>query len=170
MIPDELVPKKPPASELSIASKLIAQLELACDEGDMAPAALQELRSLTGKSSLSVEQFHEISGAMSYEDAALLAYCPDAVSIPNLTQPQFVWICEKMRENDLNGQFNYWFELFCINARNSQAGDLLFYPPQEWLDRLIQNNEVPPETTRETFMPSAQQLAREAWKSDAIAL
>ncbi|MHA3914625.1 hypothetical protein [Halovulum sp. GXIMD14793] len=73
-------------------------------------------------------------------------------------------------DNLLNGRFDYWFRLFRRNAKLSSAGDLVFYPPQAWIDRLIDAGEVAPDTTPTNFEPTPQQIAAEAWRSDAIQL
>ncbi|WP_289052990.1 hypothetical protein [uncultured Aliiroseovarius sp.] len=170
MIPAVLQPREPDAATLARAATLIAEVEAGLDNGESAVMALRELRSLTEQSELAAENYYEISGAMSYEDAATLAFCPQPEVIADLTFQQFRWICEKMQATLCSGQFEFWFQLFRLNARNSRAGDLFFNPPEAWVSRLIEAGEIPADTKPNSFSPSAQQLAEEAWKSDAILL
>ena len=170
MIPSEFIPSEPSGEAVEKASTLIKAIELACDQGRFDPPELKSLRDLTGNTTLSVEHYHEISGAMSYRDAAYLAFCPKPAPIPGLTFEMFRYICEQLQLSILTPHYDYWVGLFQQNARKSNAGDLLFHPPEDWLRRLKNAGEIDEDAEWNTFSPTVDQLAREAWRSDAILL
>ncbi|KIC28892.1 hypothetical protein [Leisingera sp. ANG-S5] len=169
-LPSDIFPAQQTPEALEQASSLIQRIELELDEGNSDPPALQNLQQLTGNVSLKAEDYFQISSAMGYDDAAELAFCPTARRIENLQFEDFLRLCEIVLQNTATPQFEYWFEVFCLNANSSNAGDLIFSPPQEWIERLASKGEIASETTRLTFQPTAKQLATEAWKSDAILL
>lgn len=167
MLPEQIIPQQPSEDDLARATVLVLALEAACDLGEQSPAALLELRQLTGNPRIKTEDYHEISGAMSHRAAALLAFYPTPQKIDGLTYENFLAISKAMKERLVADDFDYWFGLFSVNCRNANAGDLMFYPRQEWIDRLISDGEIDPTTTPMSFDPSAEQLAQEGWRTDA---
>ena len=171
MIPSRFIPITPTSEALQHAVGVIRRLETAFDEGKPDAALIVELKALTGNDHLVETDYFSVSSASTYEDAAYIAFSPNAVAVPDLTFEQFLWICETLLAKigtDATG--DYWFLLYCANAKRPDAGDLIFHAPQEWIDRLKASGEIRHKVTWNDFTPTAQQLAVEAWKSETILL
>lgn len=163
MIPDRAIPKKPSAEALKKASDLIVQLERALETDGDAEPILAALKEVTSNQTLIAGDYLEISAGMSYTEAATMAFAPKPDRIDGLSFAQFEWIAARVIENITTDLSLYWHDLFVVNANAPDAADLLYYPPEDWIADLIDKGEIAPDTTWQTFQPTAAQLAARAW-------
>lgn len=137
-----LVFKEPDQESVAAASTLIEKIATALEQGSDATAELSQLQSLVGHEDFQMLDLESYWLHSSAEDVAKGLLGTRAVYVPDLTKSELVDIVERCTQSPSEAECNYYLALFQKNCPNPAKSDLIFWPPQEWLDRIGRDDQA----------------------------